>query len=59
MAKEIEAKVYAALGIGKDKVTPLERPTEASAPPAPAAPPAAAPAPAARAQEPVKVPRAA
>ncbi|MGH2903828.1 MAG: recombinase RecA [Solirubrobacteraceae bacterium] len=37
MAKEIEDKIYAALGIGKDLVTPIERDKDASAPVAPIA----------------------
>jgi recombination protein RecA len=32
MAKEIEDKIYAALGLGKDLVTPIERDKDASAP---------------------------
>src|SRR5207245_2490590 len=43
MAKEIEEKIYAALGLSKDAVTPIERDGEARPPLAsePAAPPAA------------------
>ena len=37
VAKEIEAKVYAALGIGQDLVAPIERDEEVSLPPIPAA----------------------
>ena len=33
MAKEIEEKIYAALNIGKDLVTPIERDKEAVPPP--------------------------
>jgi hypothetical protein len=32
VAKEIEEKIYAALGLGKDLVTPIERDKEAPAP---------------------------
>ena len=35
MAKEIEDKIYAALGLGKDLVTPIERDKDAAAPVAP------------------------
>ena len=37
IAKEIEAKVYAALGIGQDLVAPIERDTDIPMPPLPAA----------------------
>jgi hypothetical protein len=32
MAKEIEDKIYAALGLGKDLVTPIDRDKDAPAP---------------------------
>jgi hypothetical protein len=41
MAKEIEEKIYAALGLGKDLVTPIERDKDA-APPVSIAEPAVA-----------------
>jgi recombination protein RecA len=37
IAKEIEAKVYAALGIGQDLVAPIERDADVALPPIPAA----------------------
>ena len=37
IAKEIEAKIYAALGIGQDLVAPIERDTDIPVPPLPAA----------------------
>jgi recombination protein RecA len=37
IAKEIEAKVYAALGIGQDLVAPIERDADVAPPPIPAA----------------------
>ncbi len=33
LAKEIEDKIYAALGLGKDLVTPIDRDKEATKPP--------------------------